>query len=123
MSTRLKLDENFSPSVVAIFQLAGFDAHSVFSEQLSGASDETIFEVILKEERILLTFDTDFCNILRFPPDKTEGIIVIRPSSPLSLSLINAFAIQVRDLLQIRSPKGCLWVLEPGKLRIRYNDL
>ncbi len=124
MNKRLKLDENFSPALTDIFQNAGFDTHSVFSENLSGSPDEVIFETIRAENRILVTFDTDFCNIIRFPPEDTEGLIVIRPNRPVNLTSIRSFALQILELLQKRDPKGCLWVLEPGKLRIRKpNDL
>jgi hypothetical protein len=119
MSLKLKLDENFSPALVDLFQNAGIDTHTVFSENLSGASDQVIYETILSEERILLTFDTDFCNILRFPPDESAGIIVVRPKRPISLADVYSFAFKILDLLAENNPKGCLWVLESDKLRIR----
>ena len=39
---RLKLDENFNPGMTELFRDAGFDAHSVLEESLSGAPDETM---------------------------------------------------------------------------------
>ncbi|MBL7798139.1 MAG: DUF5615 family PIN-like protein [Saprospiraceae bacterium] len=122
MIRKIKLDENFSPALTMIFLAAGFDAHSVFSEDLSGASDDVVFDTICAEERILVTFDTDFCNIIRYPPEETEGIIVVRPNRPVNLEIIRSFAEQILELLLTRDPKGCLWVLEPGKLRIRKPD-
>jgi predicted nuclease of predicted toxin-antitoxin system len=122
MKNRIKLDENFSHFLVDIFDDAGFDAHSVFSENLIGASDEVIFHTVNAENRILITFDTDFCNIINYPPDDTEGIIVIRPNRPISIGIIRRFAEQIVQLLKTNNPKGCLWVLEPGKLRIRSSD-
>jgi predicted nuclease of predicted toxin-antitoxin system len=119
MSKKLKLDENFSPALTDLFADAGFDAHSVLSEDLSGATDLIVYETICAEKRILITFDTDFCNILRFPPEATEGIVVIRPNRPINLAAIHLLALQVLNLLATRDPKGCLWVLEPNKLRIR----
>lgn len=116
---KLKLDENFSPNLTEDFQVAGMDAHSVLSENLSGAPDEVIFETIKAESRILITFDTDFCNIIRFPPENTEGVIVIRPNRPVNLAIVRSFVSQILELLKTNDPKGCLWVLEPGKLRIR----
>lgn len=119
---KLKLDKNFSPALTEVFQSSGFDTHSVWSENLSGTSDEVIFSTIITEKRVLITFDTDFCNILRFPPESTQGIIVIRPNRPISLSSISSYANQLVELLQERNPKGCLWVLEPGKLRVRKPE-
>lgn len=122
MIRKVKLDENFSPALTTIFLASGFDAHSVLSEGLSGASDDVIFDTISVEKRTLITFDTDFCNIIRFPPEETEGVIVIRPNRPANLDIIRSFAEQILELLSKRDPKGCLWVLEPGKLRIRKPD-
>jgi predicted nuclease of predicted toxin-antitoxin system len=119
MSKKVKLDENFSSALADLFAHAGFDAHSVLSEDLSGATDLTIYETICAERRILITFDTDFCNILRFPPENTEGIVVIRPNRPINLATIRILALQAMEQLVLRESKGCLWVLEPNKLRIR----
>lgn len=118
---RLKLDENFSPSLTEVFQAAGFDTHSVLDESLSGAADETIYETCLRENRCLVTFDTDFCNILNYPADETQGIIVVRPNRPITLASIRLIAAQIVELLQGRNPEGCLWVLEPDRLRIRKS--
>lgn len=71
---RLKLDENFSPNLTDVFIASGFDTHSVLEELLSGATDETIYEICIRENRCLVTFDTDFCNILSYPADETQGI-------------------------------------------------
>lgn len=117
---RLKLDENFSPNMTEVFQASGFDAHSVLQEVLSGASDETIYETCLREGRCLITFDTDFCNILKYPADETMGIIVIRPNRPITLDSIRSIAEHIAQLLHERNPERCLWVLEPDRLRIRW---
>ena len=117
--TRLKLDENFSPRLTELFHAAGFDAHSVLDESLCGASDEVIYETCLRENRCLITFDTDFCNILNYPADETQGIIVVRPNRPTTLANIRVIVDQIIQLLQERNPENCLWVLEPDRLRIR----
>lgn len=116
---RLKLDENFSPSLAEVFQVAGFDAHSVVEESLSGAPDTLIYETCIRENRCLVTFDTDFCNILNYPADEMQGIVVVRPNRPITLSSVRAIAEQIIQLLHERNPVGCLWVLEPDRLRIR----
>ena len=121
--TLLKLDENFSPNVAVLFEVADFDVHTVRDEDLSGADDTIIYRQCLAENRCLITFDTDFCNILRFPPDATAGIIVIRPNRPISLSVVKTLALQIIELLNKQNPEHCLWILEPDRLRIRRpND-
>lgn len=115
------MDENFSPSLAGTFQAAGFDAYSVVGESLSGAPDTLIYATCISENRCLVTFDTDFCNILNYPADDTQGIIVVRPNRPITLSSVRAIAEHIMELLQERNPAGCLWVLEPDRLRIRES--
>ncbi len=119
---KLKLDENFSPNLTSIFQNKGFDTHSVLDENLSGENDTVIYSTCLSENRCLITFDTDFCNILRFPADNTAGIIVIRPKNRINLADMQHFALQIVELLEQRDPTNCLWVLDSNKLRIRYPN-
>jgi hypothetical protein len=92
MSYRIKLDENFSPNLTVLFTQAGYDTHSVRDESLNGTMDEHLYEVICREQRCLITFDLDFCNILRYPTVSTNGIIVVRPHRPLSLQIIRDYA-------------------------------
>ena len=116
---KLKLDENFSPNLTFIFKQAGFDTHSVLEENLSGEPDTVIYQECLSENRCLITFDTDFCNILRFPADKTAGIIVIRPYRRITLPDVREFANIVVELLNKNDPTNCLWIIDSNKLRIR----
>ncbi len=117
---KLKLDENFSPNLTSVFQNKGFDTHSVLEEDLSGEPDTVIYQQCLTEDRCLITFDTDFCNILRFPADNSAGIIVIRPHRNITLTDMRQFTLQIIQILEERDPTNCLWILDSHKLRIRY---
>ena len=119
---KLKLDENFSPNLTFIFREAGFDTHSVLDEQLSGEPDTVIYQQCIAENRCLITFDTDFCNVLRFPADTTAGIIVIRPNRPITLPDVRHFANVIIELLAKNDPTHCLWIVDSNKLRIRRPD-
>ena len=61
---KFKLDENLSPSLAALFEAAGHDAHSVIQQALGGQPDERVVEVCSHETRVLVTLDLDFSNIL-----------------------------------------------------------
>jgi len=75
---RFKLDENLPVEVAELLAGAGHDAHTVNQEGLCGAPDATISSICRSEERVLVPLDTDFCNILNYPPEVHAGIIVIR---------------------------------------------
>ena len=44
----------------------------------SGIIDEDIFNLVIENSAVLITRDYHFTNAVRFPPDKTGGIIYIR---------------------------------------------
>ncbi len=119
---KLKLDENFSPQLSSLFESAGFDTETVLSEQLSGASDDVLFEKIKAEKRCMVTLDLDFANILRYPTNGTAGIIIIRPYRPITLEVMELFSRQLIAELQNSNPENCLWILESNRLRIRRPE-
>lgn len=116
---KLKLDENFSSYLSGRLRDAGFDAESVWEEQLSGASDDIIYKKCIEEQRCLVTFDLDFANIIRFPAEDTEGIIVVKPRQPVNLEVMGKVIDQLIEVLGQNDPRGALWILEPHQLRVR----
>lgn len=75
---KLLLDENLSPLHAKSLRDLGFDAISVLDIGLSGEPDISIRTFAISSDRILVTLDGDFSNILRYPPAKTPGVIRIR---------------------------------------------
>lgn len=73
---KIKLDENFPPSCVSLFAEKGFDASSVLHQALSGTHDDNLYIICKEEERILVSFNLDFANIIRYPAEQTKGILV-----------------------------------------------
>lgn len=116
---RLKLDENFPASFSAFLREKGFDAESVKEEELSGTDDENLYSICQKERRCLITLDLDFSNIIRFPAEDSEGIIVIRPNRPATLEVMKAMIELLLHAFEHYNPTHCLWILEPHQLRIR----
>jgi predicted nuclease of predicted toxin-antitoxin system len=113
---RVKLDENLDPRQASLFIMEGHDADTVIGEGISGVPDEGIYEICIATHRILITLDLDFSNPLRFPPEKTPGIIVLRPPRP-TLSLITALLSTLLPVLRAKPLDGRLWILEPGRIR------
>jgi predicted nuclease of predicted toxin-antitoxin system len=82
---KFKIDENLSPSLAAMFQAAGHDAHSVVQQALGGQPDARVIEVCNREQRALLTSGLEFSNILAYPPAKSPGIVVFRLANQATL--------------------------------------
>ena len=114
---RFKLDENFDARLVTLVAEGGHDVDTVFLEELSGKPDDAVFQACLTNRRILITLDLDFSNPLRFPPDRTEGIGVVRPPRP-TLPLIRATLASAFPELKSKSLKGRFWIVEPARIRV-----
>ncbi len=84
---KLKLDENFDVRLVPELLKEGFDADTVTAEGLAGSPDETIYDTCKAVGRTLVTLDLDFSNPLRFPPEDSEGIVVVRPRKTMLSSI------------------------------------
>lgn len=115
---KFKIDENLSPSLSAIFEAAGHDAHSVVEQALGGQPDERVINVCNREQRALITLDLDFSNILIYPPGEHPGIVVFRLPDQAHVTL-EAAVRRVVDLLPQERLAGTLWIVEERRIRIR----
>jgi predicted nuclease of predicted toxin-antitoxin system len=75
---RFLLDENLSPRHAQTVRGLGQDAVSVVEIGLSGAEDKDVREAAIARERILVTLDAEFANLLRYPPSETPGVVRFR---------------------------------------------
>ena len=110
---RLKIDENLGPSIVALFESAGLDVHSVPQEGLSGSPDDKVLFAAFSEDRALVTLDLDFSNSIRFPPAGKPGVIILRPALPL-LSQIRQLAMEAIAYMKTESPRDSIGSLSRG---------
>jgi phosphoenolpyruvate-protein kinase (PTS system EI component) len=114
----LKLDENLSRSAAELCRKAGHDVMTVRDQRLQGAPDEKVFEISAQEGRVLVTLDRDLGQVLRFPPDKSAGIVVIDAGPRASHRGLLARTRELFSIFATRSPERALWIVEPGRVRI-----
>lgn len=118
MAGRFKVDENLPREAQALLRDAGHDARTVHDERLVGRSDAAILDVCRDGDRVLVTLDLDFSDIRQHPPSGHGGIWVLRPetqSIEKTLSVLGgALALIDREPAVHR-----LWIVEPGRVRIR----
>jgi predicted nuclease of predicted toxin-antitoxin system len=111
-------DENIFPNVITFLRKLGHEFKGIQEYDLTHATDENIIDIATKEKRTILTFDKHFGDILRYPPQNSAGIILIRIHPPLLddiyYSLNNLF-----DKYHSRSFEGRLIILSKSGYRIR----
>ena len=102
----------------APLEARGWDVHDVHEEGLSAALDEQIQTVCEREDRILVTLDTDFADTRRYNPARSPGVIVLRPRDQSIRATIECLEGAARALATERI-QATLWLVEPERLRIR----
>jgi predicted nuclease of predicted toxin-antitoxin system len=119
---KFKLDENFGTHTQNILRESGYDTQTVRMESLQGLEDEKLYEICRTEQRCLITLDLDFANVLRFPPDQTGGIVVIRVPHNPSLIVLEGLAREFLKALKTMNVEQKLWVVEVGRIRVHQAD-
>ncbi len=118
---KFKIDENLPAEAAEILKSAGYDAHTVSDESLSGANDETVAGASRSEDRILVTLDLDFANIRAYPPGEHAGIVVLRVKRQDKLTVL----VHLRRLttaLARRDPTSELWIVDGNRIRFRQGS-
>ena len=115
---KLFLDENLSSQQAVFLREEGYDALSVAEAGLSGQPDIIVRDFAIASGRILITLDSDFGNILRFPPGDTPGVIRLKIHPPTE-EAIREQVLKTLRVLKDTSLVGCLAVSHGDIIRIR----
>ncbi len=119
---KFKLDENFGTRTQKLFRSAGHDVQTIREQKLQGCSDSHLYNVCRAEQRCLVTLDLDFGDVTRFPPNKAEGIAVIRVPRNPSITLLEQLMRQFLQSLTRMSIEKNLWIVEIGRIRIHQSE-
>lgn len=95
---------------------------TVRDEKLLGAPDPDVLKAAVGEDRVLVTMDLAFGNVLMYPPERTGGILVIHAPGRASLPLLRVLVRQALTALAKEKIRGRLWIFEPGRIREHESD-
>lgn len=114
---KLFADHCFFQCGVELLRQAGYDVIKAIDVGLETASDDKIVSFCKKEDRVIITLDTDFSSLYRFPLGSHCGIIVFRitPFTPAALLTILAPIIKKKIF---DSFKNALVIVKRNKIRI-----
>lgn len=112
---RLLADESCDFRVVRTLRAAGHDVVAVI-EFASGKDDNDIIEIATREQRIFITEDRDFGQLVYAAMKPTSGVILVRYPSTRRANLPAILA----ELVAKHGEQlgGRFIVVEPGRIRV-----
>lgn len=114
-------DENISPKVVVFLRSRGIDVLDAKEQSWFGKEDEELLEIAYKDQRFILTHDSDFGTLSIHEGKRYYGIIYIRVKYPHPRNVIRVCE-QLFKLKTELTP-GTIIVVEEARLRIRKFDI
>ena len=115
---KILLDENLSPRHAKSLRNGGIDARSVVEDGLCGASDDRVRAHAIAQDRILVTLDADFANIMRYSPAGTPGVIWLKLNPPSETAIAHALDSVLQEL-NATAMSGKLAVVDGRTIRLR----
>ena len=113
------IDNALSPVVAAELRDSGHDAIHVRDCGLADAADAVIFDRAAREQRVVVSADTDFGTILALRQAALPSVILFRGATPrhpkAQAALLLANLASVATMLE----DGAVVVFEPGRIRVR----
>jgi predicted nuclease of predicted toxin-antitoxin system len=117
------IDNALSPAVAIELGRAGHDAVHVRELGMHAASDHEIFDHAARDDRVLISADTDFGTLLAIRKQTAPSVILFRHGSQHrpadQAALLKANLPQLIGALEA----GSIVVIEPGRIRIRALPL
>jgi predicted nuclease of predicted toxin-antitoxin system len=112
-------DESCDFSIVRILRQNGFDVKSI-AEEAPGLTDSDVIGIAKLENRILITEDKDFGELVYAHQRPHGGVIFIRYPSYAKKSIADAIDHLVKS--KGETLIGCFVVVSPNKIRILKTD-
>ena len=112
---RFLADESCDFAAVRALRAAGHDVVAI-AEVTPRAEDDAVIDLAVREERLLLTEDKDFGQLVYARGCRTAGVLLLR----FPASAREALPKVVVNLVRRRGERlvGCFVVVQPGRIRI-----
>lgn len=114
-------NENLFEPIIDYLRDIGADVLSIRDSGLSGISDDEVYDLASKEERVIVTMDKDFSRTFRFPPNGCGGIIVVKIYKRAVDETVEIFKKSYESLKEV-DIRNNLVIITPEGIRIRRSN-
>lgn len=113
---RLLVDENISRGIVDFFRTAGHDVVYIADEE-RGREDSELLAIAFSENRVVVTDDKDFGELVFHQREKSAGVVLLRLHKLTPQDRLKRIAV-VWPTIE-RQPRGAFVVLNAKSVRVR----
>ena len=113
------VDNALSPQLATGLRAAGLDAVHVRDLGLQAADDEALFELAAREDRILISEDTDFGTLLALRESAKPSVILFRHMPDRSAASLTSILLTNLDAVEADLTAGAIVVFEANRIRVR----
>jgi predicted nuclease of predicted toxin-antitoxin system len=119
MKLRFLIDNALSPLFSKLLKDNGYDSIHVRDIHLQKCSDDEIFDYAQKDNRIIVSADTDFGTIIALRNERFPSIIIFRRTR--NRKPAEQFDLLISNLNEIESnlETGSIVIIEDNRIRIR----
>jgi len=114
MPLKALCDENVPGAVVAALQQWAFDVRRV----TPSTPDDEIAALARREARVIVTLDSDFANVLAYPPAELCGIVRVKIDPPFFSVVIPALKRVFNAFPTPNDLRGKLIIAEAATFRV-----
>ena len=112
-------DMGISPRTIALLREQGYDAIHLIEENLEKMTDQNILDKARQEERILLTVDLDFAQLLAISGDSLPSVILFRLGN-VSREVVNRRLLAILNDYATELTNGLIISVTDVSIRLRH---
>ena len=119
---KFMLDMGISPKTAVFLRSLGYDAIHLHERESDRSTDPAVLQMARNEERILLTHDLDFGELIAASGGNAPSVIIfrLRNMNPKNVNrFLNGIITEHRDALE----KGAIVSVTEGRVRVRLLPL
>ena len=111
-------DMGISLSTVRALRIAGHDAAHLYERGLDRLADSAVLDLARREDRVVLTFDLDFGDLLALGLLDSPSVVIFRLSDETPAS-VNPKLAEVLERCEAPLTGGAVVVVEDTRYRVR----